>query len=52
VEIAAGGEDEQSAPDGGVALVLRQRNLLACDVRRDDQVDVSRSGTPLRSSRA
>jgi hypothetical protein len=56
VEITAGGEDEESAPDGGIALVLRQRDLLPRDVCLDDQVDVLRvsrgSGTPLRSSRA
>jgi hypothetical protein len=54
MEVAARGEDEQGAPDRGVALLLRQRNPLAGDVRLDDEGDVgvSRSGTPLRSTRA
>jgi hypothetical protein len=52
VEVAARGEDEEGAPERGVALLLGQRNLLPCDVRGDDEVDLSRSGTPLRSSRA
>jgi hypothetical protein len=56
VEVAAGGVDEQCAPYCGIALPLRQRDLLSCDVRSDDQVDVSRqtaysSATASASSR-
>jgi hypothetical protein len=51
VQVAARGEDEQRATQGGVALALAERDLLPCDVGGDDEVDVvSRSGTPLRSS--
>jgi len=50
VEIAARGENEERAPQGRVSLLLCQWDLLPCDVRGDDEVDVSRSGTPLRSS--
>ena len=42
LEATAGGEDEKCTPDGGVALSLRQRDLLPRDVRGDDQVDVRR----------
>jgi hypothetical protein len=52
VEVPTGGEDEQRAADRRLALVVCQRDLLPCDVRGDDEVDLSRSGTPLRSSRA
>jgi hypothetical protein len=52
VEISAGGEHEQRTSHGGVSFFLGQRDVPSCDVRGDDEVDVSRSGTPLRSSRA
>jgi hypothetical protein len=53
MQVTTGSEDEESAPQGGVALLLCQRDLLSRDVREDDDADLaSRSGTRLRSSRA
>jgi hypothetical protein len=53
MEVAAGGEDEERAPDCGVPFLLVNRNLLPGNEGEDDQFDVvSRPGARLRSSRA
>jgi len=53
VDVAAGGEDEEGAANGGVAFGIVERNRLPGRVRKDDELDVaSRSGTRLRSSRS
>ena len=54
MEVAAGGEDKERAPDGCVAFVLGDRQGLAREVREHDELYVirRRSDTRLRSSRA
>ena len=56
LEVAAGGEDEQGASNGGIALLLGERHFAARDVGSDDEVDVCRqtvcsSATASASSR-
>jgi hypothetical protein len=56
MQVPAGGEDEQCASNGGIALLLGERDLAARDVRSDDEVDVCRqtvcsSATASASSR-
>src|SRR5207249_3746934 len=54
MEVAAGGEDKERAPDGCVAFVLGDRQGLAREVREHNELYVirRRSDTRLRSSRA
>jgi hypothetical protein len=52
VEIPAGGEDEQGAANRGVSLGIVYLDSLTREVCENDQLDVSRSGTRLRSSPA
>jgi hypothetical protein len=52
VKIAAGGEDEQRPADGRVPIRFVERDCLSRDVREDDELELSRSDTRLRSSRA
>jgi hypothetical protein len=56
MQVSPGGEDEQGASNGGIALLFRERYFTARDVRRDDEVDVCRqtvcsSATASASSR-
>jgi hypothetical protein len=53
VQVAACREDEEGAPQRRVALLVSEWDVLPCDVREDDELElVSRSGTRLRSSPA
>jgi hypothetical protein len=56
MQVSAGGEDEQGASNGGIALLVGERHFAARDVCGDDEVDVCRqtvcsSATASASSR-
>jgi len=54
VEVAACGEDQQRAADGGISFRFLESDSVSRYVGENDELDgaVSRSGTRLRSSRA